>query len=211
MKLFSLLSDSRKKAKVFISTESLLSETKLQLGNVSYLFDQLEISHENAYETEKKLGLNGVTLGVSQAELIELLGEPQVSFKKKLKKGVHKILFYQKSLPGFRMNIRFHFWDDVFFLGESIYEEIQNKYEFQIDQMVFKKYLNAKYDENSFFNKLKDCEGNLLYISKSVGFRILYLSANQDIKNAVRSEIQIINSIKENKEQSLEKKLYDSL
>lgn len=211
MKLFSLLGDSRKKAKVYISTESLLSETKLQLGNVSYLFDQLEISYENAYETEKSLALNGVNLGMNYSDLLSILGDPQASFKKALKSGVHKILFYQKNLPGFRMNIRFHLWDDCFFLGESIYEEIRNKYGFQIDRMVFEKYMDCTYDKNVFFNKLKDIEGNLLYISKSVGFRILYLSANEEVKNAVKSEIQMTKKEKENKAHTLEKKIYDSL
>lgn len=211
MKLLSFLSDFRKKSKVYISTESLLNETKLQLGNVVYLLDQLQMSNENAYKTQKQLKLNGVLLGIDQARLISILGEPDTSFKKELKEGKHSILFYQKSLSGFRMNIRFHFWDRVLFMGESIYEEVRNPYEFRIDKMIYKKYINDKKDQDQFFNKLEDIDGNLMYISRSVGFRVLYLYSNQDIKNAIENEIQITKSNKENSERILEEKLFDSL
>lgn len=211
MKLLSLLSDYRKKGKVYISTESLLSETKLQLGNVAYLFDQLQLSDENAYHTEKELQLNGVSLGLSQKEVMEILGEPHASFKRELNQGMHSILFYQRNLSGFRMNIRFHFWNRSFFMGESIYEEVRNPFEFRIDKMVFKKYLNENGTQDVFFNKLKDAAGNLMYISKSVGFRILYISAHNEIHEAVKREIQITKSHKENKERILEEKLFDHL
>ena len=211
MKLLNLLSELRKKGKVYISTESLLNETKLQLGNIFYLADQLDMSSDKARPTDMALQLNGVHLGATLDELTNTLGEADASMKKVLAGGTHRILFYQKELSGFRMNIRAHLWDDHFFMGESIYEELQNPFEFKLDEMVYEKYLELKNEENTFFNKIIDPNGDMMYITRSVGFRMLYLSADKEIKKAIKNEIQIAKSNKESRERIIEEKLFDQL
>ncbi|MGW8124148.1 hypothetical protein ACV07N_15925 [Roseivirga echinicomitans] len=170
-------------------------EGKNYLSNQAQLLGLTKnLSNTTVENTDKCIRFYGVDFGQTSKSVVQHLGKPNYSSRKKSVLKNHKILFYRVTVCKVNCILQLHFLNDEFFLGVLEVKNSNVEIHKEITELVRKKY-NIRQED--WVGTLIDSENNTLNIKEGMIQRMTYYTGNPLIRAEIKSQVEKIHVLKE--------------
>lgn len=170
------------------------------LERLSLLFQH----RDSALQTDSlSISFRNISFNSDDKQIIKRLGKPRYQIDNHHKIPGHKVFFYRTGLHHFRAICQLHFLHNHFFLGKYTFRNTSQNNINSVLSVLQKKYFSSV-PHNNKLSRIKDHEGNLIILEKSLHLNVCYLSGNPQYP-------QLIHSIAEKKRTASEQRQAKSL
>ena len=159
----------------------------VDLISVEDILNVSNIDEANSILSEKEIRIFGLSFKDDSARLLKAMGKPRYRITDQILDFDHLVFFYKKDFFRHRALIQFHFLNDTFVYCHISFEGLPEKHQKKLSVMLDEKYNDGK--GNSLFRIITDCQGNFVWIERSVYPAIIYRNNSSGIRKIALQRI----------------------